>query len=763
MRTILTTCLTLLTLAVVPPWLQAQTPPARDAVMPFLEANCLRCHGAKKQKGKFSLHNVAFDFANPVTADLWLRISRQLASKEMPPPEEDEQPSASERARITDWIEQQLVAAGQSKAYFEKLLNPAYGNYVSHERLFSGEVKTLPYSPSRIWRFSPELFKGKFISGAQSPFSQITSETGIRDYSATGGVDQSTIQTILINTDQYLYLRRDEPVFQLFAKDEPVPDDKLAQAVGAEFKRALGRNPDEAEIAKYLAFLKKNIADGGQLEGLKTTIKAMFLCSESIFRMEFGLGKVDEQGRRHLSPDELAYAVAYALTDQRPERNDVIRKAVQKGKLTNKEEVAAVVRETLDLGINPSKTPRVIRFFEEYFGYQRANGVFKDMNRVEAEGIQQWNTNRLTYEAQQLVEYFVNRDKDVIQELLTSNRFYIAHPGDNKLAKAYYDEAIREDYVELKVQQLLEQYKLQKRDPNAAQEREEIENTRKQAEARQKTVRQAIKDGLTPFPGWPYNREIRGQGDLIYIDVYNLPATHQTQRQQWNWVIDQPMEMPREQRAGILTHPAWLAAHSLNDGNDPVRRGRWVQEKLLAGVILDVPPDVDASVSHDPRKTLRERMEPLREAQCSRCHNKMNPLGEPFEMFDDWGRFRAEFFFDEKAEIVLRRGPEFEKLLAAGKMTRRAVDATGEIRGSGDPTVDGKVQNAVEMMQRLGRSERARQTFIRYLFRYFMGRNEMLSDSQTLIEAEKVYLQNGGSFKALVVSLLSSDSFLYRR
>ena len=67
------------------------------------------------------------------------------------------------------------------------------------------------------------------------------------------------------------------------------------------------------------------------------------------------------------------------------------------------------------------------------------------------------------------------------------------------------------------------------------------------------------------------------------------------------------------------------------------------------------------------------------------------------------------------------------------------------------------------MMQRLGKSDRARQAFIRYLFRYFMGRNEMLSDSQTLIEAEQAYLNNGGSFKALVVSLLSSDSFLYRR
>ena len=67
------------------------------------------------------------------------------------------------------------------------------------------------------------------------------------------------------------------------------------------------------------------------------------------------------------------------------------------------------------------------------------------------------------------------------------------------------------------------------------------------------------------------------------------------------------------------------------------------------------------------------------------------------------------------------------------------------------------------MMHRLGRSERARQSFIRHLFRYFMGRNEMLSDSRTLIEAEEAYLASGGSFKALVVSLLSSDSFIYRR
>jgi hypothetical protein len=44
-----------------------------------------------------------------------------------------------------------------------------------------------------------------------------------------------------------------------------------------------------------------------------------------------------------------------------------------------------------------------------------------------------------------------------------------------------------------------------------------------------------------------------------------------------------------------------------------------------------------------------------------------------------------------------------------------------------------------------------------------MGRNETLSDSPTLIAADRVYVESGGSFRELMVSLLTSDSFLYRK
>ena len=45
----------------------------------------------------------------------------------------------------------------------------------------------------------------------------------------------------------------------------------------------------------------------------------------------------------------------------------------------------------------------------------------------------------------------------------------------------------------------------------------------------------------------------------------------------------------------------------------------------------------------------------------------------------------------------------------------------------------------------------------------FKSRNELLSDSQTLIDADHSYVQSGGSFKAVIISLLTSDSFIYRK
>ncbi|MEC9093085.1 MAG: DUF1588 domain-containing protein [Planctomycetota bacterium] len=736
-----------------------------NVVQPFLQEHCGACH-QDPAESSLNLAELGNDFSKIAKARQWETVVEALQFGDMPP-EGSGQPDRLALAEIIQWIELKLHGSPVAEARRNKLLLPEYGNYVNHDLLFSGRLQSLAFSPSRLWRFSPQLFKGKGIRDAKSPFSFVTGEGNIRDYAAISAVDQSTIQMILINTHHLLDQRKQEGEFKRFQSGKLPEFAEIRNFLFQEFRMAIGRPPTESELQKYLGFFEKNVQTGNALEALTTTITAMYLCAESVYRMEIGLGEIDEHGRRHLSPEEIAYSVAYALTDWSPERNEVIREALRRKQLNDAKEVALVVSEILDQGMSPHKTPRITRFFEEYFGYNKADKVFKDMARVHESNIRQWNTQRLMYEAEQFIQYWINRDQDVIQELLTSNRFYVAHPGDNEIADQIYREVLRPDYVEIKLSELLAGYQEAKRDPQGEQEQEETQRIKRQAEERVKLVADALEDQIAPFPGWPYTRingkPIRGQSDLLYIGVYNLPPTGRVERQVWSWEKEQPFELPKNQRAGLLTHPAWLAAHSLNDGNDPVRRGHWVQEKLLAGIVPDVPPDVDANVPNDPHKTLRERMDLLREEKCWRCHRKMNPLGEPFEVFDDWGRYRKQVYFDENNQIVHRRGQQFEQWLAKGKLRPRAINAKGEIVGTGEVTVDGNVRDAIEMMNRIGRSKRARQTFIRYLFRYFMGRNEMLSDSRTLVAAEKAYLENGGSFKALVVSLLSSDSFLYRR
>jgi hypothetical protein len=82
-----------------------------------------------------------------------------------------------------------------------------------------------------------------------------------------------------------------------------------------------------------------------------------------------------------------------------------------------------------------------------------------------------------------------------------------------------------------------------------------------------------------------------------------------------------------QHRKGILTHPAWLIAFAANTETDPVRRGKWVREKLLAGSIPDVPVTVDAVIPEDHHKTLRQRLDKKTgETYCWQCHVQMNPL-----------------------------------------------------------------------------------------------------------------------------------------
>jgi hypothetical protein len=66
------------------------------------------------------------------------------------------------------------------------------------------------------------------------------------------------------------------------------------------------------------------------------------------------------------------------------------------------------------------------------------------------------------------------------------------------------------------------------------------------------------------------------------------------------------------------------------------------------------------------------------------------------------------------------------------------------------------------MIKKFSESERVEQVFVRHAFRFWMGRNETLHDAPVLQAAHKAYRDSGGSMKALITSLVTSDAFLYR-
>jgi hypothetical protein len=99
---------------------------------------------------------------------------------------------------------------------------------------------------------------------------------------------------------------------------------------------------------------------------------------------------------------------------------------------------------------------------------------------------------------------------------------------------------------------------------------------------------------------------------------------------------------------------------------------------------------------------------------------------------------------------------------ASRVMTDVPLNSSGLVAHVGDPSVEGPVEGAVQLMHKLANSERVEQVFVRHVFRYWLGRNESPGDAASLQAAHRAYKESGGSMRALITAILSSESFLYR-
>ncbi len=701
----------------------------KQRIAPFLETNCTDCHDEDTQKGKVDLHALAGDFSKGDSVDLWERVLEQLEIGTMPP-EKKPQPTAAGRQEIVTWIKDGLKAAGKGFEIESRMLLPEFGNRVSHELLFDGSITTPPFTPSRLWRMSPHIYGGKkyqerVAGGIEAqPVSYKSKSSGLRDFADQEVMDEAGFLALQLALSDIIanqiHDRELAPMTYGPNKGKPIhlpgkgsfkaiseaqgrpPHEALERVIREEFERACGRPITADEFPKYLAFMERNLAQGGNEAGLKTTLLGIYLSSEAVYRIELGRGPADEHGRHLLSPQEIAFALSYALTDSPPTKNAIIQKAYETGKLTNKAEVEEVVRAMIAAGAPPIRKhfpasafhrmiqegehgfayyPRIVRFFEEFFLYPRAEGTFKDSPGPGMGG------RALIGAPQGHIAAIVNEDTRVFEELLTSPRF---------------------------------------------------NNSRRQL---LKMVDERHAKKLKTQP--------KEKADAWRVDMIKKS----------NKLTEDTF------RAGMLHDLSWLITHSTNDQNDPVHRGIWIRTHLLAGNVPDLPIGVDAKIPEDHDKTLRQRFEVTKADECWKCHKHFEPLGMPFESFTDRGWVRTGMYYHKKQKRfeTMLTPDKIKSGLEKGELVEYSFDTSGKITGTGEAGIDGPVKDANELVTKLAKSTRVRQSIIRHCFRYWMGRNEMLSDSRTLIAAEKSYLDSGGKFSELLVSLLTSDSFLYRK
>lgn len=454
--------------------------------------------------------------------------------------------------------------------------------------------------------------------------------------------------------------------------------------------------------------------EGARRHTLERIFSAAWMTSGALFRSELGDGPADEHGRRRLGDWELANALAHALDGRAAGAPGVyaryglewsadhaghlatIRQAAIDGTISEPETIAAAVRQyfggvdpdRVDLNLDIRDERRISRRAE----YWLANGL--------REFFRQW----LGYDAH------INIFKDTPSA--TSAFGSEVHSDYGNLISGYYGH-----------------------EPKLV---EQMDDMIARIVVEDEDVFENLLTSRTYYT--PATAEFEGssivKSTLRTNYIYNITErTESTRQDRWK-------ELPADERAGVLTHPAFLASHAGAFENDPnvVHRGKWVRERLLCDDVPDLPITVDAAFDPETRdQSARQRMTEQVDSkpECAMCHALMNPLGYPFEIYNHAGFLRVE---DHGA----------------------APDGSAELDNMPDPALDGPVRDAVQMSERLADSSYAKRCFIRQIFRYYMGRDERQRDACTLVEMEEAYDQSGGSFVEVLVALFQSDSFQYR-
>lgn len=190
---------------------------------------------------------------------------------------------------------------------------------------------------------------------------------------------------------------------------------------------------------------------------------------------------------------------------------------------------------------------------------------------------------------------------------------------------------------------------------------------------------------------------------------------------------------------GLLTHPAFLAAHSSFSRDDPIHRGLIIWERVLCNPMADPPPSAGGSVEPPiggESLSTREHVATITEQapECLACHLTFNQPGYALGRFDAAGRYRPEH---------------------AGQ----AIDASGTLLGSGD--AQGDFDDAASLIEQIATSAQLRKCMSEMALYSALRRYPNAADSCALTEIEQTLVQTDDLVE-LLVAVVRSNAFRLR-
>ncbi|KPJ80994.1 MAG: hypothetical protein AMS19_08815 [Gemmatimonas sp. SG8_23] len=199
------------------------------------------------------------------------------------------------------------------------------------------------------------------------------------------------------------------------------------------------------------------------------------------------------------------------------------------------------------------------------------------------------------------------------------------------------------------------------------------------------------------------------------------------------------VQLPDENRRGLLGHGSILMMTSEGNRTSPVLRGKWVMEVLLGSPPPAPPPAVptleETEASEGSRRlTTRERMEMHREnPACMSCHRVIDPIGLALDNFDVTGAWRIKENLNE-------------------------IDASGELY-DGSP-IDGPAGLRAVILKR---PTVFRRTLAKNLMAYALGRRVEYYDMPTIRAMERAAAANGDRMSDYILGVVTSPAFRMSR